>query len=324
MIEILTKLLENNRKQSYYVYDIEIVEKINIYNYNANKEQYLKIILYDPKNVSFLRDIFERGYNIGNLHFEPQTFESKINFPLRFMVDRDIVGMSWVKVESGKYRISKNPISNCQIEAWCSVEDVIPLSTHGEYSKLAPLRILSIDIECSSDGGHFPVPEKDHVIQISNICVEFGADSEPIIQKMFSYKKCADIVGVDVHSFDSEEQMLREWRQFVIDLDPDIITGYNISMFDLPFLLNRADILKIRQFPYLSRLAHVQSKVKHKQTKVKGFMNRDTIDINLEGRIILDMYTYLIREVKLRSYSLNNVSFQFCTSYFNNKIMAAK
>ena len=311
LIDTLKQLLENNRKQPYYIYDIEIVDKINIYNYNPDKEQYLKIILYDPKNVSFLRDIFEKGYNIGKFRFEPQTFESKINFPLRFMVDRDIVGMSWVKVEYGKYRISKNPISNCQIEAWCTVEDVIPLSTHGEYSKLAPLRILSIDIECSSEGGHFPVPEKDKVIQISNICVEFGADSEPIIQKMFSYKKCADIVGVEVLSFDKEEEMLKEWRQFVIDLDPDIITGYNISMFDLPFLLNRAEILKIKKFPYLSRLSHVQSKVKHKQTKVKGFMNRDTIDINLEGRIILDMYTYLIREVKLRSYSLNNVSFQF-------------
>ena len=243
----MTSLLERNRKQKYYVKDIEIVEKINIYNYNANKEEYLKIILYDPKNVSFLRDTFEKGYSIGDFKFDPQTFESKINFPLRFMVDRNVVGMSWVKVESGKYKLNKKPISNCQIEAWCSVDDVIPLSTHGEYSKLAPLRILSIDIECSSEGGHFPVPEKDPVIQISNICIEFGADSEPIVQKMFSFKTCADIVGVDVHSFDKEEDMLKEWRQFVVDLDPDIITGYNISMFDLPYLLNRAEALKIRE-----------------------------------------------------------------------------
>ena len=126
----MTSLLERNRKQKYYVKDIEIVEKINIYNYNANKEEYLKIILYDPKNVSFLRDTFEKGYSIGDFKFEPQTFESKINFPLRFMVDRNVVGMSWVKVESGKYKINKKKISNCQIEAWCSVEDVIPLSTH--------------------------------------------------------------------------------------------------------------------------------------------------------------------------------------------------
>ena len=311
LMESLKGLLERNKKQNFYVKDIEIVEKTNIFNYNANKEEYLKIILYDPKNVSFLRDIFEKGFSIDTFRFEPQTYESKINFPLRFMVDRNVVGMSWVKVEYGKFKLSDNKISNCQIEAWCQVEDVLPLSTHGEYSKLAPLRILSIDIECSSEGGHFPVPEKDPVIQISNICIEFGADSEPIVQKMFSFKTCADIVGVDVHSFDKEEDMLKEWSQFVLDLDPDIITGYNISMFDLPYLLNRAEVLKIRQFPYISRLTHVSSKVKHKQTKVKGFMNRDTIDINLEGRIILDMYTYLIREVKLRSYSLNSVSFQY-------------
>ena len=201
-------MLERNKKQNYYVKDIEIVEKINIYNYNAKKEEYLKIILYDPKNVSFLRDNFEKGYNIGDFKFEPQTFESKINFPLRFMVDRNIVGMSWVKIESGKYKLSKRPISNCQIEAWCSVEDVIPLSTHGEYSKLAPLRILSIDIECSSEGGHFPVPGKDPVIQISNICIEFGADSEPIVQKMFSFKTCATAASIASASLSRSSEYL--------------------------------------------------------------------------------------------------------------------
>ena len=62
-------MLERNKKQNYYVKDIEIVEKINIYNYNAKKEEYLKIILYDPKNVSCLRDNFEKGYNIGDFKF---------------------------------------------------------------------------------------------------------------------------------------------------------------------------------------------------------------------------------------------------------------
>ena len=309
--EKLTKLLESNKKQNYYVYDIEIVEKIDIFTYHQDKEPFLKIILYEPKNVAFLRDIFEKGIDLGDFKFEAKTYESKLNFPLRFMVDRDIVGMSWVKVPAGKFHISSSPISTCQIEVWCDVKDCIPLSTHGEYSKLAPLRILSIDIECSSEGGHFPVPEKDPVIQISNICIEFGADSGPIIQKMFSFKKCADIVGVDVHNYEKEQDMLKEWRKFIIDLDPDIITGYNISMFDLPYLLNRALALNLKEFARLSRLDHTLSKVRHKQTKVKGFMNRDVIDINFEGRIILDMYSYLIREIKLRSYTLNNVSFQF-------------
>jgi DNA polymerase delta subunit 1 len=36
-------------------------------------------------------------------------------------------------------------------------------------STIAPLRILSFDIECSADAGKFPTPNSDPVIQIANI-----------------------------------------------------------------------------------------------------------------------------------------------------------
>jgi DNA polymerase delta subunit 1 len=34
----------------------------------------------------------------------------------------------------------------------------------GEYSKIAPLRILSFDIECAAEAGKFPQPNADPVI----------------------------------------------------------------------------------------------------------------------------------------------------------------
>lgn len=37
-------------------------------------------------------------------------------------------------------------------------------------------------------------------------------------------------------------------------VDPDIITGYNINGFDFPYLLDRAETLKVKNFPYLSRM----------------------------------------------------------------------
>ena len=43
------------------------------------------------------------------------------------------------------------------------------LPCEGEYSKIAPLRILSFDIECSAEAGRFPTPNTDPVIQIANI-----------------------------------------------------------------------------------------------------------------------------------------------------------
>lgn len=40
---------------------------------------------------------------------------------------------------------------------------------------------------------------------------------------------------------------LQAWSNFIRAMDPDIITGYNIQNFDLPYLLSRAQILKVGQ-----------------------------------------------------------------------------
>ena len=51
-------------------------------------------------------------------------------------------------------------------------------------------------------------------------------------------KTCAAIAGTEVLSFSSEEEMLKSWQRFVLDVDPDIITGYNIVNFDIPYVID--------------------------------------------------------------------------------------
>ena len=46
---------------------------------------------------------------------------------------------------------------------------------------------------------------------------------------------------------------LQRWRDLVIETDPDIIIGYNICNFDLPYLIKRAETLKVEDFPYWGR-----------------------------------------------------------------------
>lgn len=48
----------------------------------------------------------------------------------------------------------------------------------GQYSKMAPFRILSFDIECAGRKGHFPEPEHDPVIQV-NFKVESDSEIVP-------------------------------------------------------------------------------------------------------------------------------------------------
>lgn len=44
--------------------------------------------------------------------------------------------------------------------------DIISHHPEGEFSKMAPFRILSFDIECAGRKGHFPEPTHDPVIQV--------------------------------------------------------------------------------------------------------------------------------------------------------------
>ena len=105
--------------------------------------------------------------------------------------------------------------------------------------------------------------------------------------------------------------MLRAWRNFLMEVDPDIITGYNIVNFDLPFIIERAEFLKEPQFATFSRLKHNLSKIKSTTFSSKAHGTRDSKDINIEGRVQFDMMQIILREHKLRSYSLNAVSAHF-------------
>ena len=105
--------------------------------------------------------------------------------------------------------------------------------------------------------------------------------------------------------------MLRAWRDFVRDVDPDIITGYNIVNFDLPYIIERAEFLKESQYAMFSRIRGGVSRIKQATLSSKALGTRDTKDINIEGRVQFDMLQIILREHKLRSYSLNSVSAHF-------------
>lgn len=79
-------------------------------------------------------------------------------------------------------------------------------------------------------------------------------ESKPFIRNVFTLNTCAHIVGSQVLDFDDELELLLAWRAFVEEVDPDLVIGYNISNFDLPYLLDRAKALKGDKFPYLGRL----------------------------------------------------------------------
>ena len=220
--------------------------------------------------------------------------------------------MSWVEAPPSKYKIipHQDRQSNCQIEASVHYRDLVAHSNDGEWAKMAPLRILSFDIECAGRRGIFPEAEIDPVIQIANVVTRFG-EPKPFINNVFCLDTCNNIVNTQILEFDEEEKLLMEWRNFLEKADPDVIIGYNIANFDMPYLLDRARNLKLRKFPYWSRLKNTMTGHSKTNFSSKQMGSRDMQATNTNGRIQLDLLQLIQRDHHLRSYTLNSVCAEF-------------
>ena len=75
------------------------------------------------------------------------------------------------------------------------------------------------------------------------------------------------------------------WKEFVKLVDPDVITGYNIVTFDMPYILERAKNLHLTTFPFLGRVKEVKTGYKETTFTSRVLGTRETKEINLEGRI---------------------------------------
>ncbi|WOG82090.1 hypothetical protein DCAR_0101251 [Daucus carota subsp. sativus] len=308
------RMRESNRNSNVpkFVRRIEMVQKKSIMYYQQQSLQpFLKIVVALPTMVASCRGILDRGIQIDGLGMKSfVTYESNILFALRFMIDCNIVGGNWIEVLTGKYKKTAKNLSYCQLEFDCLFSNLVSHVPEGEYSKMAPFRILSFDIECAGRKGLFPEPTHDPVIQVANLVTLQGED-QPFIRNVMTLKSCSPIVGVDVMSFDTEKEVLLAWRDLIREVDPDIIIGYNICKFDLPYLIQRAEALGIAEFPILGRVRNSRVRVKDATFSSRQYGTRESKEVTIEGRVQFDLFQAMQRDYKLSSYSLNSVSAHF-------------
>lgn len=156
--------------------------------------------------------------------------------------------------------------------------------------------IGSVDIETTSEHGKIDtinVPEEITLITYQNIgtkkLVTFGARPSTVE----NYVLCKD-----------EKDVISKFIAHVIEEDPDIITGWHIAGFDIPYIVNRSNKLlgeattnKLSPFGIIDmRVETVQGKEKQKFTIV--------------GRTVLDMLDLYLKFtfVKRENYKLDTVA----------------
>tara|TARA_Y100000034_G_scaffold46370_1_gene57084 strand:+ start:249 stop:2741 length:2493 start_codon:yes stop_codon:yes gene_type:complete len=100
---------------------------------------------------------------------------------------------------------------------------------------LDKIRIITIDIEVASENG-FPDPDEAEE-EVLCITVKDHRTKKIITWGLYDYH--TDREDVDyIHSID-EREMLEQFVGFMVSVQPDVITGWNTTFFDIPYLANR-------------------------------------------------------------------------------------
>nr|QBK91361.1 MAG: DNA polymerase elongation subunit family B [Pithovirus LCPAC202] len=95
------------------------------------------------------------------------------------------------------------------------------------------------------------------------------------------------------------------------ELDPEIVTGYNIFGFDYPYL-NKRLIRKGLKWPAMGRLLHSKETVMGGNTwSSSGYGHNSIKYLDMDGRINVDMMHIIKREHKLPTYTLEAVGQHF-------------
>jgi len=252
-------------------------------------ERLLKITGQTPRDVGQLRDRFDH-------------YEADILFPNRLLIDRDI--RSGVRVP---VRREDDGDGN---EDGDSDGDA-PIDVH--HAELEPVemdvepRVCTFDIEVDDRRG-FPEDGEEPIVCLTS---HDSYDDEYVVwlytapdgiegpDGLPGYEPIEDDLEVEVRSFEREEAMLSEFVDYIRETDPDVLTGWNFTDFDAPYLLDR-----------IEELATPENDLAIDPTsRVNEVWRSDWQGPNVKGRVVFDLlYAYKRTQfTELDSYRLDAV-----------------
>ena len=234
-------------------------------------------------------------------------YESNLEPLLRMIHTRELNAAGWLRVPKKGWFSSY--FTKCQIEGVAKLENVEPVVNHN----ICPMRILSFDIECISEDGSFPDASRDNdmVIQIGST-MHICGQKDVCLKHVVVLGKSDPIDGAIVECCKTEKELLERWCKFIDDVQPDVMTGYNIWGFDWEFLWKRSEKLKCQHiFEQMGK--HLKTKNQFEERKLSSSALGDNLlkYVDIEGVVQIDMLKLVQRDHKLDSYKLDAVAEHF-------------
>lgn len=226
-------------------------------------EPLVRVVCREPSDVAALREQFD------------DPFEADVLFPVRFLVDMD--AYQWLDVPAA----TDGPVD---------VSEVHPVPDDEIPSETPPPRVCTYDIEVQQGGDGPPVVSTEGTEQARNPVTAIAAhDSYTDDERLWvlahrswdadDSAQAREAVDADVSVYANPADVVAFFCEWVADRDFDVLTGWNASTFDHPYLVNYARSNGINDVYDLSPTGDVYPMDGDGQ-----FINSD-----LKGRLLADL-----------------------------------
>ncbi len=182
-----------------------------------------------------------------------------------------------------------------------SIKPFVVYETKGELSDISSLKrveemdidkvnILAFDIETYGAEINF---EKNPILMVSF----YGMVNGKLIKKVISWVKNKSEHPDFVSQVNSEKELIEKFVSFINENQPDILVGYFSDSFDLPYIIKRAALNKVK-------LDFIGGGVSIKRSRMPSVMIKGVVHIDLFRVVRNFVASYL----KTDSYDLNSVA----------------
>jgi len=252
--------------------------------------------------------VLERGIENGEpfknkIEYAPTLFiPSKEKSKYKTLSGKSVSKMKFGNIADAKEFMNKyDTVENFEIygyTSWmyCHLSDEYPKTITYDFNQI---KLMYIDIEVASEHG-FPKPEeaKEEITAISMKCgkdfIVIGCGDYNNTREDIEYVKC-----------ESEKELIYAFVEHWKRISPDIITGWNIKFFDIPYIVNR--LVNLFGEKYIKQLSPWNFV---RESKVMGLGGKYNQTYNLTGISVLD-YLDLYKKFTLvnqESYRLDHIA----------------
>jgi DNA polymerase elongation subunit (family B) len=228
---------------------------------------------------------------------------------LQLISNRDLPTAGWISYKGEK-------VSKEEQVTLCDEEYEVKWKNMVKYDKdiLAQPKIMGFDIEVnSSNPTAMPNASKtgDKIFQIS--CVFSKEGSTEYQSHLLTLGECEKFDDkVIVHEYKTEGEILNAFTNLIQKENPNVIVGYNILGFDIPYMIDRARLnMCIGEFDKLGFHKYNHAKERVIKWSSSAYKNQEFQFLDGEGRLFVDLLPLVKRDYKLDNYKLKTVSEHF-------------